>query len=152
MQLLLDTWGPPGKWCRSDRSLECPQTAPHHSPHSVLTPLGLPECGQYNTTSFGVIIIHTYNVFQGDIEGQNWVDRHIITLATTGKSTGIYSFYSCKPWLYSCLQPVHSVSNIKAEGDKTELFWKVIWLITWLKKAVPVPLLVLFFFSGKMMR
>ena len=47
MQLLPDTWGPPGILCRSDRSLGSPQTAPHHSPRSVLTPLGPPGCGPF---------------------------------------------------------------------------------------------------------
>lgn len=60
MRLSLDTWGPPGIWCRSDRSLESPQTAPHHSPHSVLTPLGLPGCAQYKYYLSLCIIIITY--------------------------------------------------------------------------------------------
>lgn len=54
MQPSLGTWGLPGKSCRSDRSLESLQTAPHHSPRPVLRSLGLPGCEQrkYDLSSF----------------------------------------------------------------------------------------------------
>lgn len=111
MQLLLDTWGPPGIWCRSDRSLECPQTAPHHSPRSGLMPLGLPGCGQYKY----YFILDYHCLFQEDIPGENYI--------CTAVKHGSYN----RPMVFF---------NIKPKGDTTELFWKVIWMITWWQKDV----------------
>lgn len=125
MQLLLDTWGPPGIWCRSDHSLECPQTAPHHIPHSVLTPLGPPGCGQhkyYFILGYHCVLLLLLSfISERNQSCGSWGDGQTVTPHVP---TGEY-------FLYSCLQQVHSVFNIKAKDDKTELFWKVIWLITW---------------------
>lgn len=51
MQLLLGTWGPPGKWCRSGHSLGSLRTAPHHDPHSAKTCPGRPEHNSYRKVS-----------------------------------------------------------------------------------------------------
>lgn len=65
-QLWLDTWGPPGIWCRSGRSLECPQTAPHHSPHCVWTPLAVPGLGRWEHSSSWWRIFRIY--FNGTLK------------------------------------------------------------------------------------
>lgn len=87
MQLSLDTWGPPGIWCRSDHSLECPQTALHHSPRSVLTPLGPPGHGHYKDN----IIVSYHCVSFRHSSCVNWEDGQTVPTGELNVSTAAYN-------------------------------------------------------------
>lgn len=87
MQLSLGTWGPPGIWCRSDRSLECPQTAPHHSPRSVLTPLGPPGCGHYKHD----IMVSYHCVLFRLLSCVSWDDGQTVPTGELNVSTAAYN-------------------------------------------------------------